>query len=60
MEILLYLLKFNLHLIIPEKLMNFKLNTISDNSLYIKFCFIKKCNQTHKYKKIATESTFLN
>ena len=58
MEILMYLLKFNLHLIIPEELINFKLNTIFDNSLYIKFFLLKNSIKSSNTKKLQQKIIF--
>ena len=40
LRLLLYLLKFNLPLIVPEELMNFKLSDIPGKSVYINFTFV--------------------
>ena len=62
---LLYLLKFNLALIVPVELMNFKLSNIPVNSVYFKIlskCTVtktKKSNQTTIFTKIKKASCLM-
>ena len=53
---LLYLLKFNLALIVPVELMNFKLSNIPVNSVYFKI--LSKCTVT-KTKKANKQQYLL-
>ena len=46
---LLYLLKFNLLMIVPEELMNFKLRTIPGNSVYINLIIFDKALEIKKF-----------